>query len=301
MMGPNNYIIFLCYGDKGIFYECAFSLLSLSRLHTAEELSKLQVWIYTDDPAWFGALNSTLNIHCREINQELIKAWRGQADFVHRVKAEALKDCMAGRNGNILYVDTDSVFTQKINKLWEDIEQGALYMHNFEGVVSSCSNATLTKLNEFLNKSLQILINNKPIQELGMWNAGVLGFNTKYRYITEEVLVFCDEVYPQYPKHIVEQFAFSIYFQQAGNIKTAAPYLVHYWNLKEARSVLASFFEYFKNKSWDELVHYSVLLQIPLLLQEKINYLHNRSIPDSVLKKQWQPEIPEWEELMKQV
>ena len=99
----------------------------------------------------------------------------------------------------------------------------------------------------------------------------------------------------------MEQFAFSVYFQQAGNVKAAAPYITHYWNLKEVRPLLASFFEHFKNRSWTELVCYSQLIQMPVLMQEKGNFYSNRSIKKALQKVHWLPVQPDWNELSKQL
>ena len=302
MNRPANYIVFLCYGNVGVFHECAFALLSLCRLHGAEELKNIEVCLYTDNPAWFQSFKDCpLKVSYREVDKQTLRQWRGKIDFVHRVKIEALKDVTKDKTGNILYTDTDIVFTHRIDKMLEHIGNGMLYMHIMEGIVSNAGNPILSKLNKHLQKNKQRKIKEKPLHELAMWNAGVLGFNTKYKYILDEALAFTDSEYPTFPKHVIEQFAFSVYFQQAGPIKAAAPFILHYWNLKEARVALASFFEEFKNKSWTELVHYSQTLQIPALMQEKVNFLHNRSVLDKLRKKQWLPGKPDWSELIKQV
>jgi hypothetical protein len=144
-------------------------------------------------------------------------------------------------------------------------------------------------------------VNGRPINELAMWNAGVLGFNTRYRYLLDEVLAFTDSEYPAFPKHIIEQFAFSVFFQQTDMVKCAAPYILHYWNLKEARQVLASFFSHFKAKSWDDLVALSGLIQIPVLMQDKINFLMNLGLISKLGSQKWQPQQPDWNELLRQL
>jgi hypothetical protein len=99
----------------------------------------------------------------------------------------------------------------------------------------------------------------------------------------------------------VEQFAFSVVFANAGAVHMAAPYLLHYWCIKEIRPVLASFFSYMSGKSWEELVYYSQMIQIPVYLQEKIRFLHNRTLAGKIQKLQWHPVMPDWQRLMKQL
>jgi len=312
-MGPQpNFIVFQCYGNEAVFYECAYALLSLASLYKRDgdpalywddpPPVDLQVWIYTDNPEWFQLLNGiSLSLNFRVVDPNIIWQWRGKIDFTHRVKIEVLKDFSKERNGNVLYVDTDVVFIQKIDKLLHDLGEAKLYMHVMEGIVSEKGNHMLAKLNDYLQEYVPLKVNGKPIQDLAMWNAGVIGFNTKYRYLLNDVLAFTDSEYPRFQKHIMEQFAFSVNFQQTADIKTAAPYIVHYWNLKEARKVLASFFAYFGNKGIEEMMRCAPLIQVHVLMQEKMNFMHNRSILDKLLKKEWQPALHDWKELIKTI
>lgn len=302
MNKENNYIVFQCYGQEGIFYECALALLSLGRWVDPGDLENMEIWIYTDQAEWFGWMKGcSLPLHFRQLDQETLRSWRGRIDFVHRVKIEVLKDFTRERKGNVLYADTDVVFTQPIKKMWEGIEDGRLYMHVMEGNVKGCRNPVLRKLDQFLKKNYQQSINGREVREMSMWNAGLLGFHTKYALLLDDILAFTDRVYTHFPKHVVEQFAFSAYFQQTGMIKSGARYVLHYWNLKEARAILSSFFRRFDGHSWNDLVAVSELIQIPVLLQDKVNYYRNLSIKDKMLKKQWKPDMPDWDEQLKQL
>lgn len=302
MKPQTNYIVFLCYGTAGTLEECAFSLLTLSRLYTPAALAQTEIWIYTDNAAFFQSFREcNLPLHFRHIDANTIKQWRGSIDFTHRVKIELLKDFTQTRQGNVLYLDSDTVFINRIGKMLEQIQAGKLYMHVMEGRVSDKQNPVLTKLDNYLRKSSTRKVKGQPIHELAMWNAGVLGFNTRYKHLLDEVLKFTDTEYPKFPKHIVEQFAFSVSFQEQDDVKSAAQSILHYWNLKELRPLLYSFFDHFRDKSWDELTQLSQLIQIHVLIQEKANFYRNRSIAGAIQKKQWQPELRNWEELCKQL
>ena len=300
-MNQPNYIIMQSYGNEGVFLECAFALLSLSRLYKTEELSNTEIWIYTDNPGWFKALNSTLPLHYKVMDEQTIRQWRGQIDFVHRVKIEVLLDFTKDHTGNILYTDTDVVFTHSMDKMWQNIEGGALYMHIMEGRVSDKSNPLLKKLDAYLRTSKAQQASGKPLYDMDMWNAGVIGFNTTKKELLTEILKYTDSEFPKFPKHIVEQFAFSVKFQQAGNVWSAVPYTLHYWNMKELRTVFASFFNHFKGCPWADLARYSSLLQLYVLVLEKIRFEYNRSFTEKLGNKQWQPGNYDWDALAKQV
>ena len=300
MQQQRNHMVFQCYGHEGIFYECTYALLSLARLYDNGAPANTDIWIYTDNPEWFRSLNSPLPLHFREVDSALIKQWRGKIDFVHRVKIEVLKDFMQQHTGNVLYADTDIVFTQPIDKMLQGINDGNCYMHLMEGIVSDAGNPVLKKLNNYLRKADKKL-NGLPLWDMAMWNAGVLGFNSSYIGLIDDVLQFTDTVHTEFPKHVVEQFAFSVYLGQTGKLKTAHSYILHYWNMKEVREVLRSFFAFMKGRPWADLVHYSQAIQMHVYMQDKISFLANRTLAGKIKKEQWVPVIPDWEMWMKQL
>lgn len=294
-----SYLVLQCYGNEGVFLECAFALLSLSRLYQPEELSNLQIWIYTDKPGWFQRLKKCpLPLYFRPIDAPTIKKWRGDIDFVHRVKIETLIDFTNDKTGNVIYADTDVIFTHRIDEIWRDLGAGQLYMHIMEGKVSAQNNPLLKKLNTYLHKNELPKIEGKQLYDFNMWNAGILGFHTMHKGLLQDALAFTDEQYPKFPKHIVEQFAFSVQFQKAGNLKSALPYILHYWNLKEARVIFASFFDHFKDCDWDDLVKYSGMIQIYDLVLQKIRFEYNRSFREKLFNKKWLPENYDWDQLI---
>jgi hypothetical protein len=300
-MSDKACLVFLCYGNERVFHECAYALLSLSRLYPGGVPPGMDIRIYTDDPAWFSSFKDCpLPLSSREVSKDTIRQWRGKIDFVHRVKIEVLKDLVATFDGNVLYADTDVVFTYPIGEVLQGIASGHRYMHIMEGMVSDAGNPVLAKLDQYLRGSGRS-IEGKPLHTLAMWNAGVLGFNTRDKALLDSVLSFTDEVHAAYPKHIVEQFAFSVYFGHDGNLRTAAPFIFHYWHLKEAGPLLASFFTHFNKASWEQLCRYATLVQLPNLLQEKANFYRNRTIAAAIAKKHWQPAIPDWGLMVKQL
>ncbi|HRO41991.1 MAG TPA: hypothetical protein PL009_04120 [Flavipsychrobacter sp.] len=300
----SSYLVMQAYGSKDILNECVFALLTLCRQHSKEELTPLTVYIYTDQPEYFHSFqNCWLNIQYREVNATELAKWRGAIDFVHRVKIEVLLDFAATHIGQILYLDTDVYFAAPIDKILQQIHKGQLYMHIMEGFVHRSDNLVFQKLSKFL-KSNSIRVKNEQViipENATMWNAGVLGFHTSYATVLDKVLDFTDEVYRQLPKHVVEQFAFSLYFQQTLPLKTAHTAIYHYWNLKELRPILNSFFKHFKDKNWEELTQISSLLQLPDYLQQKANFYSNRSTLEKLLKKKWTPHVPDWNLLLQQL
>lgn len=301
-MSQPSYIVFQCYGYEAVFLECVYALFSLSRLYGPEELAGTEIWIYTDKPEWFSRFaDCPLPLHFRKINMALIQQWKGKIDFVHRVKIELLLDFTENRTGNVLYADTDMVFLQRLDEVWHKIAPGALFMHMQEGKISDKPNPIFRKLDGFLRGDSAIKDDIAPLYDKYMWNAGILGFHTSHRELLVRALEYTDSEYPKFPKHIIEQFAFSVQFSSKGNIMSALPYALHYWNLKELRGVIATFLQHFNGRPWADLVRYSALIQPYVLVAEKNIYLQHQSVTGKLLGKKWEPPVYNWDLIEQQV
>ncbi len=285
-------------------HECAFALLSLSAQYPRDSIQSLAVTIYTDQPQFFRSFKGCwLPLRFRETDARLIAQWKGKIDFVHRVKIEVLRDFIQHYEGQVLYVDTDVHFQRPVDTLFDNIRDGLKYMHIMEDIVHSSSVPVLQKLSAFLRKNT-LIVNGEKItvpDDVAMWNAGVLGFSSDQAELLDKVLYFTDAVYPRFSRHVIEQFAFSLYFRQPAPLLMAHSHIAHYWNLKELRPVLASFFHRFRDEQWDRLVTFSSMIQLTDYMQQKANFYSNRSLSGKLLKQHWKPRIPDWNLLMQQL
>jgi hypothetical protein len=301
----NSYLVIQAYGDEGIMNECAYALLTLTERHSREQLANMEIWIYTDDPGYFRSFRECwLNLNFRTVDNALISQWKGEINFVHRVKIEVLRDFVKMKQGQVLYMDTDVYFRHSIAEIFQHISLGELYMHTMEGFIHPSENKVFQKLTKYLRTHYPLTVDGEYVyltDHTAMWNAGVIGFNQRYNYLLEKILAFTDKVYKEFPKHVVEQFAFSVYFQQTGPILPAEKAISHYWNLKELRPVLKSFFKYFRGRTWDELVYFTRIIPVKELLQEKHDFYKHRSALERILRKHWEPAIPNWELLSKKL
>ncbi len=248
-----NYVIYQAYGHLAILHEAAYSILSLLDLGSSRAIS---IVVYTDQPSFFESLFGG-QIICEPVSLSTFQQWRGDIDFVHRVKIEVLTDAAQKYAGNLLYADTDTTFLQSVMPLFERIAQGEFFMHCNEG-------ALLTKANRIFSKTLQFLKGwntqattpapwRIPLDTL-MWNAGVLGFSSSHQPLLGQVLEGTDLIYPHFPKHIVEQLAFAYVLQKNGKVTAAEPYIFHYWYFKEFREILGQFFEKHQGADLSELL-----------------------------------------------
>jgi hypothetical protein len=119
--------------------------------------------------------------------------------------------------------------------------------------------------------------------EMDMWNAGTIGFSREHAPLLQEVLGLTDGLYPRFPRHTVEQFAFGYTYQWHGlHIHAAAPYLFHYWNLKEFRVILERFFE--KYTTLPSMLESSTLILPEIIHPDKMAYERISSFKRRMMK-----------------
>lgn len=250
-----KYLLYQAYGNTAIIHEALYSILSFFSIQPEQE--EVTVVVYTDNEEPFLELFKGKPVKCVMMSAALIKEWKGEMNFVHRLKIKVIQDFFERYDGPVLYVDSDTCFTASPHTLWQALGEGKLVMHTREGRVSDRINPVFKKLARFLSSNEIPLRDGSKLKispATDMWNAGVLGLKPADKQLLDKVLLLTDSMYPLYQKHIVEQFAFSFYFQQAAEVTPADNCIFHYWNFKEFRTVLADFFAFYKDRDMTVLL-----------------------------------------------
>ncbi|MBC7485195.1 MAG: hypothetical protein H7282_00360 [Cytophagaceae bacterium] len=241
-----KYIVYQAYGSEDILNEALYSMLSFYKVHGLD-YKEISIVVYTDKPSHFESVLGKERVLCKALDASLVKQWRGSIDFVHRVKIETLLHfTFTLQDDQVLYLDSDIVFVSPVQELFERIRQGLFVMHEFEGKLNDSKFSLILKMGKFV-KTHQQQLHAKGFDvpvDTGVWNAGVIGFNSSRQYILNKVLCFTDGFYPLYPKHIAEQFGFSLYLSKEGTVFDSSKFFFHYWNFKEFRGILRDFFQY---------------------------------------------------------
>ncbi|TPG72372.1 hypothetical protein [Hymenobacter nivis] len=234
-----DFLLYQAYGNPDILNEALFSILSYLRQPVGA-----QVVVYTDNPAHFQRiLGDEKAVEYVPIAPTQWQAWRGEIDFVHRVKIEVLQHAAARYAGNLLYVDTDTVFLQPLAEVFGALGRGERFMHVGEGRLRD-GNSLNRKINHALQQDAgRTALAGGPISpDTQMYNAGALGLRSTDAPLLAQVLTLTEQLHRLYPKHVMEQLAFSVVLARAGVVHAAAPWVYHYWDLKEIRPALAELF-----------------------------------------------------------
>ncbi len=271
-----DYLLYQAYGNQDVVNEALLSILS----HLRQPGSPATVLIYTDSEAYFrSVLGPEPAVAYVPIAAAQWRAWRGAIDFVHRVKIEVLRHAAARFTGRLLYVDTDTIITRPLAEVFAALGRGERFMHVAEGRLGDDN-----PLNRKLNRALSTpagqgaLVGRRVGPATRLYNAGALGLRLPADApLLDEVLALTDRLYAFYPKHVMEQLAFGIVWAAAGPVREAAPWICHYWDLKELRPVLAELFAPGAtpeplSRSLDGWQARAARLDVPALVASKARY-----------------------------
>ena len=242
-MSQRNYLLYMAHGDNTFKNEVLASVLSYLLLkQNAPAAPRATVLIYTDQPDYFRqVLGDAPEVKYEEISAAEWQAWRGDINFVHRVKIVLLQHALANYGGQVLYLDSDTYFLRDEEPVFATLTRGQGVMHVREGVLSQSK----VPLHQAVYAYLQAHAAPEwaaVSSATAMYNAGVIGLSASHTALLSQVLHLTDTLYRMNPSHVVEQFAFSYCLAQAGPVLEAAPYVLHYWHMKDIRPVLAAFF-----------------------------------------------------------
>lgn len=276
-----NYLIYQAYGIPDVLNEALISILSYLR-----QPAEATILVYTDQPAHFGAvLGEAPEVTYIIIEPAQWQIWRGEINFVHRVKIKVLQHAAAHYAGQLLYVDTDTIFTQSVAPVFAALARGERFMHVGEGRLGD-GNPLNRKINRALQASGAALAGGPIGPTTQMYNAGVLGFRSPADAPRlAEVLALTEELYRLYPKHVMEQLAFSVVWARSGPVREAAPWVYHYWNLKEIRPVLARLFASQPGATLASWQARAASLDVPALAEGKAQF---RALPG------WRRAVRRW-------
>ncbi|RZK93835.1 MAG: hypothetical protein EOO62_31370 [Hymenobacter sp.] len=268
------YLIYLAYGSPDLHAEAIYSLLSYYRVARPG----VQVLIYTDAAAAFEqVLGARPGVYYPTVSPEEWQRWRGSSNKVYLLKIGVLTHAAQHYPGNLLFVDTDTIWQVDPAPLFDQIEGGQFVMHVSEGKL-----ATGNELSRKIYRRLKGQVFTVAQRELSidsttvLYNSGVLGLSSALAAQLAEVVLLADQLYAAYNKHMMEQLAFSMWFGGAGTIAEAAPYVLHYWNLKDVRPLLTRVFQQHAPHSLEAFYEQATALHLEDLHESELRY---RTLP----------------------
>lgn len=267
-------LIYLAYGSAALHAEAVYSLLSYYKVARPPA----QVLIYTDAPAIFQqVLGTRPDVYYPAVTAAEWQSWRGTSNKVYLLKIGVLTHAAQHYPGNLLFVDTDTIWQANPAPLFTQIEHGQFVMHVSEGQL-----ATGNQLSRKIYRRLKGHVFKVGPHEFAitsstvLYNSGVLGLSSERAAQLVGVVALADQLYAAYDKHMMEQLAFSVWFGEATVIVEAAPYVLHYWNLKAARPLLTHIFQQYAPHSLQVFHEKATALDLAGLHESEMRY---RALP----------------------
>jgi hypothetical protein len=226
-------LVYQAYGSGEILRQTGFSALSL--LKNILPTDDLEIWIYTDNRPFFeNIFGQNQKLKLIDITMDQVQKWRGQIQFVHRVKIEILQDAASKFKGGLFYCDGDTFFRESPMPLFNRVNDRTSLMHLAEGALDQNKDPLSKKILKFTKKH-HFQVRNELVgigPSTVMWNAGFIGISEKNKSLLPLILELTDQTYSLYQKHVMEQLAVSFYLQTRSTVLPAQDIVAHYWEQK---------------------------------------------------------------------
>jgi hypothetical protein len=234
MNTSSKVILYHAYGARYIYNQVIFSILTLYH-HLQGDFKGVQLVIYTDKPIFFSGYSRQIPVSIEPLTKEMLVKYKGELNFVHRVKICIMQDCFSKYKSDIFYLDSDTYFTKSPLPLLECISATTSIMNSDDYDLISADDLYENEDWLLIRKAIRnydYTIENKRIKiplTTRMWNAGVIGISFQNAKLLEQILDLCDQIYANKKVFTAEQFSFSYYLQNKMQLITSGDTIFHYW------------------------------------------------------------------------
>jgi hypothetical protein len=256
-------ILYLAYGPAAYINECRYSLLKYLEVYKLKPPASVNLIVYTDQPALFEAFTPFFHhFEMKEISQTLVKEWQGDKGLAHRVKLKAMEEFFEHREGSLLCCDSNTYITAPLEPVFNDLENNTFYLLPSQ---SRLSDPRLLRMRQYL----EAMPGFEGQGAMQLWKDGVIGLNHQSKQLLEGALRMTDSFANEFPKHFIGPVSLSLLLQKKGTVKSAAPQIEHYADLKEFGSLLDVFFQKNTEESIPNLVKLVSHLNAAAILKSK--------------------------------
>jgi hypothetical protein len=226
-------LLYLAHGEAAIRRQAVFSLLTLFR-RLRGDFHGLRVVVATDAPGFFRRWLPGVPLVVDPLGPELLQILKGESDYLHRIKAQALRRAMHTFDGDLVMVDTDTWYERDPRPLFARIDAAHSLMHAPEYPL-----AELARYEQPLLRSIPPAFEARPFEIEGQpfpvrsstvsWNSGVIGIAEENRHLTDRIVALLDQMRARVRNEVVEQYAVSAVLGRYTTLRPAEAYVRHYW------------------------------------------------------------------------
>lgn len=234
MVAKKNLILYQASGVRYI-NQAWYSIASLINVYKGKLPKNLYIIVYTDNISAFDSIKSLIpNFEAIFLTAEKSREWAGVKNYIFRFKPKLIEDALLRYPGNAIYVDTDTAFIARLEKLFNRVRKGGLLLHTREWMLShGLKQWGLDVITQPRNVTM---INGQRFtitDSSYMWNAGVVGISKENELLIYEVLNLLDLLISDGPHYLSEQLTWSVMFDHRGKLYDAKTQVYHYWHDKD--------------------------------------------------------------------
>ena len=218
---PDYILQYIVFGNQRFFNEALFSIASAWRFIKKSNY-KIKIVIYTDNESFF----KNLPVQTIHLDNNIWNDWTGKDNYTYRSKIICIKDCIERFNVQTIFIDTDTIFINNPDNIYEKIVEGYNFMHFNEGLPNKklMSFINDNKIKNWIDQELTI----KPTYNI--WNSGVVAINKNNSKFIYKIIEFNDLYFNVSKYFATEQFAFSVILDDNNTLLPANDIIFHYWH-----------------------------------------------------------------------
>lgn len=225
------------FGGKNEYFRAVLSLWSYYAVAKPPNAS-LRSLLFTDDPSFFKDWLKGLPVVYVTLTPRRIKEMRGDIDFLHRIKICIIEEAFEMTDGHLLYVDSDTFFTNDPADILAALDHTTAFMHTREYAFKELrslplpSGAIFHGVLKFIEHNVVTLADasvKKISPSLFSWNAGVIGLHKSHIALLPDVHATTTQLYRSTDCHASEQYAFSVVLQENCDVNACDDVVYHYW------------------------------------------------------------------------
>lgn len=263
-----KYLLYGAINSKNILSETIYSILSLFRISREEMRNYKIVIVTTFKKEMFGPLRAFNNVFIEQISSEIANNWiNADQTYVFKVKIFILKYFFSKYKGNVVFVDSDTVFIKSPCSIFDIIKENKAVM-NFRcrGIEEVVDSYRLLDTKDIEDNDARARLDfyrsikqNREIPSLIMsgqkyivpnnfhpYNSGLIGMLYKDRGLLDQVLDVCLSLCKNFYYICSEEFAFSLVFALNGKETISVNDIIyHYLFEKRTRLLVAYLLDYF--------------------------------------------------------
>jgi len=229
-------IVFLAFGSEKICNQAILCILTLY-FHSQENFAQYRIVIYTDNGSIFTNHLKGIPLTIELLTKQELDRFKGTINYIFRAKVFIIKDCLQKYKQDVIFLDSDVLFTKAPEALFQRISKEVNIMHMNEFDLYEAGNyedINWLRLRKGIRENT-FLIKGKKVEipfSTRVWNSGVIGTSVANIALLDDILELMDQLYSKAKYYAAEQFAFAYIFQTESSIIPADEYIFHYWPYK---------------------------------------------------------------------